>query len=118
MIGELEKIIDHAQRDSYLFNYPMKFYFTHTDLTTSNILIDENTGQIRAILDWERCAMTFSSNDLDFYSSWFNDQQFKSTVQLGLHLNKQFLSIFNDFFTKHNWPFRHLMSIHSLMDQK
>lgn len=75
LIEEFQTIIDYARKDSKLINCSMKYYLTHTDLNSSNILIDENTGHILAILDWERCAMTSSSDDLNFYQRWFDNDE-------------------------------------------
>ncbi|CAF4358008.1 unnamed protein product [Adineta steineri] len=78
LVVSLQKIIDHAKTDVNLSSVEMQLHLTHTDLNSSNILVNENTGQILAILDWESCAMTFINNDLEFYSRWFeNDQEEK-----------------------------------------
>jgi serine/threonine protein kinase len=84
-ILSLQKIIHHAQTDPNLSNSEIKFHVTHGDLNSANILVDENTGQILSILDWETCAMTFNNKDMEFYSGWFKDnqreKQFKSIIQ-------------------------------------
>jgi serine/threonine protein kinase len=96
LILSLQKIIHHAQIDPNLLNSEIKFHITHTDLNSSNILIDENTGQILAILDWERCAVTFNNNDIEFYLRWFDDdqreKQFKSIIQQ----QQNYLDLLND----------------------
>lgn len=89
LITRLKEIIHHAENDSNLLELQMKCYFTHTDLNTSNILIDETTGKIVGILDWERCAMTPDSNDVEFYRDWFeNDQEIKQFQSI-LHWTDQ-----------------------------
>lgn len=96
LILSIQKIIHHAQTDSNLINFEMKFHVTHTDLNSSNILIDENTGQILAILDWERCAMTFNNDDIEFYSRWFDDNQRELEFKLILQQQKNYLDLNND----------------------
>lgn len=96
-IIQLKRIIHHAEHDSNLINHQMKCYFTHTDLNPSNILIDETTGRIVGILDWERCAMTWDSNDVEFYRSWFDDdqqiKQFQSSLPSMISFTKYYFDI-------------------------
>ncbi|UJR29913.1 hypothetical protein I4U23_017461 [Adineta vaga] len=80
LIVSLEKVIDYIQIDTKLLNEKVQFHFTHNDLNSSNILIDEKNGQILGILDWERTAMTFNNNDIEFCSSWFENDQRKIKI--------------------------------------
>ncbi|CAF2547222.1 unnamed protein product [Rotaria sp. Silwood2] len=96
LILSLQKIIDCAQTDSNLSNPDIKFHMTHTDLNSSNILVDENTGKILAILDWERCAMTFNNNDIKFISHWFEDNQRKKQFQSLIQQEQNYLDLLND----------------------
>lgn len=84
----LEKVIGYVAKDEY-FTREIRFHFTHTDLNSSNILVDEHSGQILSILDWERTAMTFLNNDMEFFSSWLNDNSRKEQLAslLGRHQN-------------------------------
>jgi hypothetical protein len=93
LIKSLQNIIDQAQKDSDLSNSEIKYHLTHTDLNSSNILVDENTGKILAILDWERCAITFNNQDIEFYSRWFeNNEREKQFVSL-LRQQQEYLDL-------------------------
>ena len=96
LILPLQKIINCAQTDPNLSNPQMKYHMTHTDLNSSNILIDENTGTVLAILDWERCAMTFSNNDIEFYSRWFNDNQQENQFKSIIERQQSYVYLLND----------------------
>jgi aminoglycoside phosphotransferase (APT) family kinase protein len=96
LIDSLEKIIHDAETDLNLLNPKIKFHITHTDLNSSNILIDENTGKILAILDWERCAITFTNNDIEFYSHWFDDKQQEKQFQSIIEQQQNYLDLVHD----------------------
>jgi len=96
LIDPLEKIIHDAETDRNLLNHKIKFHITHTDLNSSNILIDENTGKILAILDWERCAITFTNNDIEFYSHWFDDKQREKQFQSIIEQQQNYLDLVHD----------------------
>ena len=96
LIPSLQKISHLAQTDPSLTNPEMKFHLTHTDLNTSNILVDENTGNILAILDWESCAMTFNNNDIEFYSGWFDDNQRENKFKSFIQQQQNYLHLLND----------------------
>ncbi|CAF1163645.1 unnamed protein product [Rotaria sordida] len=96
LILSLQKIIDCAQIDSNLSNPDIKFHITHTDLNSSNILVDENTGKILAILDWEKSAMTFNNDDIEFLSHWFEDNQRDKQFQSLIQQEQNYLDLLND----------------------
>ncbi|CAF1397007.1 unnamed protein product [Adineta ricciae] len=73
LLSPLETVVECIQRDPNVFNENIPFRFTHTDLNSSNILVNEHDGHVLGILDWEKAAMTFSNNDLQFTSAWFDD---------------------------------------------
>ncbi|CAM4950248.1 unnamed protein product [Rotaria socialis] len=96
LILSLQKIIDCAQTDSNLSKSEIKLHVTHTDLNSSNILVDEITGKILAILDWERCAMTFKNDDIEFVSHWFENNQREKCFQLLIQQQQNYLDLVND----------------------
>jgi serine/threonine protein kinase len=96
LIFSLSKIIDHAEIDPNLSNPTIKFHVTHTDLNSANILVDENTGKVLAILDWERCVMTFNNDDIEFYSDWFEDNQREEQLKLLIQQQQNYPDLLND----------------------
>jgi len=96
LILSLQKIIHLAETDPNLSNSEIQFHVTHTDLNSSNILIDENTGQILAILDWEKCQMTFNNNDIEFISSWFEDNQREKQFESIIQQQQNYLDLLNE----------------------
>jgi len=96
LILPLQKIIDRAQTDLNLSNPKIRLHFTHTDLNSSNILVNENSGQILAILDWERSAMTFNNDDIEFYSGWFENDQREKQFQSFIQQQQNYLDLIND----------------------
>ncbi|CAF1269191.1 unnamed protein product [Adineta steineri] len=102
LILSLQKIIDHARADVNLSTVEMQLHLTHTDLNSSNILVNENTGQILAILDWESCAMTFINNDLEFYSRWFENDQEEKQFKLLIQQQQNYHELLNDIYNMQN----------------
>ena len=96
LIVSLEQIIEIAKADPNLLNEQIQYRFTHTDLNSSNIFIDLKPGQIKAIVDWEKCAMTFNDQDIEFFSGWFDDQQKEQHFQSILHQHLSYSQLFKE----------------------
>lgn len=101
LILPLEKVIDSAQTDSNLSNSAVKLRMTHTDLNSSNILVDENSGKILGIIDWESCSMTFKNEDVEFYSYWFDDNRRKQRFESLIQQEKNYIDLVKEKFTMH-----------------
>ncbi|CAF1596912.1 unnamed protein product [Rotaria sp. Silwood1] len=81
LLSPLQEIIKDIENDEYLSNMKYTFHMTHTDLNTSNIIVDEITGKILAIIDWESCAMTFDESDMKFYAHWSDNEERKEEIK-------------------------------------
>ncbi|CAF2737395.1 unnamed protein product [Rotaria sp. Silwood2] len=77
----LKEIIKRIENDEYLSNVKYTYHMTHTDLNTSNIIVDQINGKILAIIDWESCAMTFDESDMKFYEHWSDNDERKEKIK-------------------------------------
>ncbi|CAF2605731.1 unnamed protein product [Rotaria sp. Silwood2] len=87
LLSPLQEIIKRLENGAYLSNIKYSFHMTHTDLNTSNIIVDQITGKILAIIDWESCAMTFEESDMKFYEHWLDNDERKEKLKSLLPLN-------------------------------
>ena len=85
LLSPLQTVIERARIDEFLCNAKNTFYMTHTDLNSSNIVVNETTGKILAILDWERSTITFEENDIKFYERWCDDDQRQKKIRQWIH---------------------------------
>ena len=70
LLSPLQRVIDTAEADHRLVSTDRTYRLTHTDLNPSNIIVNEQTGKVMSVLDWESAAITFDESDLNFYESW------------------------------------------------
>ncbi|CAF1584235.1 unnamed protein product [Adineta ricciae] len=98
VLSPLETVVEYIERDPNVINENIPFRFTHTDLNPSNILVNEHDGHVLGILDWERAAMTFSNNDLEFTPAWFedDDDERKKRLQDLLEQEKSYTTLMED----------------------
>ena len=91
LLSPLQQVINRAEIDQLLVSTNRTYRMTHTDLNPSNIVVNEQTGKILAVLDWESVAVTFDDGDLKFYESWLETDHGQARIQALMlsHLNNE-----------------------------
>ena len=88
LFGEkLEQIMNDLNKEIKLnpsvnnLNYNNEMTISHGDLNGSNILINPDTLDITAILDWEFACHNFDSVEYHIFENWFEKEEDKNKIR-------------------------------------